>query len=160
MGQVKLPDHDLDVDSEVGFLAKNFDNAAARILCGGRPLRNFHVDNHAFEILPVGVYFGFVANDPVGGLFLCVGLLIGRLRDFHSRWDDDFLIHFFVDRLHVVVATPVVKDAHHRGVSASNGADDAALGPSVGADVGDFDEDAVAMHRGTSSVRRDENVPG
>ena len=65
MGQVKLADHDLDVDSEIVFFAENFDDAAPRILRGAGPVGDFHVDDYAFEILPVGVDCGFVAYDSV-----------------------------------------------------------------------------------------------
>src|ERR1017187_904087 len=43
MGQVKLADHDLDVDSEVVFFAEKFDHAAARFLRGAWPVGDFHV---------------------------------------------------------------------------------------------------------------------
>jgi hypothetical protein len=43
VGQVKLADHDLDVDSEVVFFAENFDDAAARLLRGARPVGDFYV---------------------------------------------------------------------------------------------------------------------
>src|SRR5664279_5093458 len=61
VGDMKLADHDLDVDSEVGFFTENFDDAAARLLCGAWPVGDFYVDDYAFEILPVGVHCGFVA---------------------------------------------------------------------------------------------------
>ena len=48
VGQVKLADHDLDVDSEVVFFAENFDDAAARLLRGAWPVGDFHVDYYAF----------------------------------------------------------------------------------------------------------------
>ena len=39
-------------------------------------------------------------------------------------------------------------------------ADDAAFGAAVGADGGDFDENAVAVHGGTDGVRRNEDIAG
>src|SRR5208337_4265432 len=69
MGQVKLADHDLDVDSEVVFFAENFDDASARILRGAGPVGDFHVDYYALEILPVGVDCGFVAYYTIDRLF-------------------------------------------------------------------------------------------
>ena len=162
--QVELADHDLDVDSEVGFFAENFDDAAARVLGRRRPVGNFNVDNDAFKILPIGVNFGFVADDAVGGFLLGfelgVGLRVGRLRDFHSRRDDDFLIYFFVDRLDVVVAASIVEDADYGGMSAGDGADDAAFAASVGTDVCHFDEDAVSVHGRAGGVGRNKDVSG
>ena len=65
VGQVKLADHDLDIDSKVVFFAENFDHAAARLLRGAGPVGDFHVDYCAFQILPVGVNFGFFAYDSI-----------------------------------------------------------------------------------------------
>jgi hypothetical protein len=72
MGQVKLANHDFDVDSEIIFLAENLDHAATRILRGTRPVGDLHIDDHAFQILPVGMHRGFLAYHPVAGFFpLC-----------------------------------------------------------------------------------------
>ena len=65
VGQVKLADHDLDVDSEVVLFAENLDYTAARALSGARPVGDFHVYGQAFQILPVGVDFGLIADDAV-----------------------------------------------------------------------------------------------
>ena len=70
MGQVKLADHDLDVDAEIVFFAEDFDDAAARLLRGGGPVGDFHVDYHAFEILPVGVDCSLFADDSIHRLLL------------------------------------------------------------------------------------------
>ena len=78
----------------------------------------------------------------------------------HSWWDYDFLGYFFVDGLDVVVAVPVVEDADYGRVRTRQGADDAAFGAAVGADGGDFDEDAVAVHGGPGGMRRNEDIAG
>ena len=56
------------------------------------------------------------------------------LRNFHPRRNDDFLRHFFVDGLYVVVAAIVVEDADHRRMRASDRAQDAAFGAAIGAE--------------------------
>src|SRR5208337_4233847 len=48
VGQVKLADHDLDVDSEIVFFAEDFYNAAARLLRRAGPVGDFHVNDYAF----------------------------------------------------------------------------------------------------------------
>ena len=48
VGQVKLADHDLYIDSEVVFFAEDFDDAAARLLRGAWPVGDFHVYDYAF----------------------------------------------------------------------------------------------------------------
>ena len=58
MRQVKFADHDFDIDSEIIFLAENFDYAAARILRGAGPVGDFYINDHAFQILPVCVARG------------------------------------------------------------------------------------------------------
>ena len=70
MRQMKFANHDLDIDAEIVFFAENFDHAAARILRRARPVGDFHVDDHAFEILPVGVTGGLFADHAVDGSFL------------------------------------------------------------------------------------------
>ena len=69
VGEVKLADHDFDVDSEVVFFAQNLDHAAARLLRGAWPVGDFYVDDYAFQILPVGVDRGFFADDAISGFF-------------------------------------------------------------------------------------------
>src|SRR5882762_11316086 len=122
VGQVKLADHDLDVDSEVAFFAEDFYNAATGLLRGAWPVGDFYVYYYAFQILRIGVDFGFVADHPVDRL------LVGARRPHDSRrgrrryilgrtlhpWgDDDFLRYFFVDGLDVVVAVSVMEDADY-----------------------------------------------
>src|ERR1019366_7699657 len=46
VGQVKLADHDLDIDAEVVFFAEDLDYAATRVLRGSWPVADFHVDYH------------------------------------------------------------------------------------------------------------------
>lgn len=53
-----------------------------------------------------------------------------------------------------------MKRSHHRRVCAVHGTNDAAFGAAVGADVGNFHQHAVAVHRGADKRRRDENVTG
>src|ERR1017187_3417255 len=58
VGQMKLADHDFDIDAEIVFLAQNFDDLAARVLSGAGPVGDFYVDDYAFEVLPVGMAGG------------------------------------------------------------------------------------------------------
>ena len=53
-----------------------------------------------------------------------------------------------------------MEDADNRGVSAVHCADDAAFGAAVGADVGDFHQDLVAVHGGADLVWGNEDVTG
>ena len=82
------------------------------------------------------------------------------MRVLHPRRNDDFLRHFFVDGLDVVMAVSVVEDADHGWMGAREGADDAAFGAAIGADGGDFDQYAVAVHGGSDGVRRNEDIAG
>ena len=78
VGQVKLANHDFDIDAEVVFIAENFDDAAARVLRGAGPVGDFHVDDFAIQILPVGVDGSFGADDAVLRLLIfqaCSSLL-------------------------------------------------------------------------------------
>ena len=59
---MKFADHDFDVDAEIVFFAEDFDYAAARILRGAWPVGDFYVDDYAFQILPVGVAGGLIAD--------------------------------------------------------------------------------------------------
>ena len=83
-----------------------------------------------------------------------------KVAGFHPWWDYDFLGYFFVDGLDVVVAVSVVEDADHGWMGARQRADDTAFGAAVGADGGDFDQDAVAVHGGSGGVRRNEDIAG
>ena len=49
--QVKLADHDFDVDAEIAFCAQDLDDAAAWILRGARPVGDLDVDHNTVEIL-------------------------------------------------------------------------------------------------------------
>ncbi len=170
MGQVKLADHDFDINAEIVFFAEDFDDAAARILRGAGPIGDFHVHHHAFEILPAGVDCGLAADDAIMGFLLllsgwfCRRNLYHRghsgLRILHSWRDYDFLGHFFVEGLDVVVAMSAVEDADDGRMRAREGADDAAFGAAIAADGGDFDEDTVAVHGGSDGVRRNEDIAG
>ena len=73
VGQVKLADHDLDVDSEVVFFAENFDHAAAGLLRGAWPVGDFYVYYYAFQILRGGVDCGFFAYYSIGRCFFFFG---------------------------------------------------------------------------------------
>ena len=84
VGQVKLADHDFDVDSEIAFLAEDFDDASAGLLRSAGPVGDFYVDDEAVEIvveilveiLTPGVDPGLVANYAVNGLgFLSRGFV-------------------------------------------------------------------------------------
>ena len=44
------------------------------------------------------------------------------------------------------------------GWARESGAKDAAFGTAIGTDGGDFDQNAVAVHRGADGVRRDEDI--
>ena len=70
MRQVEFADHDFDVDAEIVFAAEDFDDASAGTLGGGGPVGDFHVDDYAFQIVPVGAARGFVAEDAVYGFLL------------------------------------------------------------------------------------------
>ena len=52
----------------------------------------------------------------------------------------------------------VVEDADHGRVRARQRTDDAAFGAAVGADGANFNQYAVAVHRGSNGVRRNEDV--
>src|ERR1019366_2140811 len=169
VGQVKLADHDLDIDAEVVFFAECFDYAATRVLRGAWPVGDFHVDDYAFQIPRIGVNCGFVADDAVDSSLVGARrphdsrrgrrrYILGRV--LHSRRNDDFLGNFFVDGFDVVVAVSVVEDADHGGMGTREGAEDAAFGAAIGADGRDFDQDAVAVHGGSDGGRRNEDIAG
>ena len=53
-----------------------------------------------------------------------------------------------------------MEDADHGGMGTREGAEDAAFGAAIGADGGDFDQDAVAVHGGSDGGRRNEDIAG
>jgi hypothetical protein len=65
--QVELADHDFDVDAEVVFVAEDFDDAAAWVAGGRRPVGDFDFDDHALKIGPL-VTSGLGAEDAITGL--------------------------------------------------------------------------------------------
>jgi hypothetical protein len=82
------------------------------------------------------------------------------LRVLHPRRNCDFLGHFFVDGFDIVVPVSVVEDADYGWMRARKRADDASFGASIGAYRGDFDQYAVAMHRGCNGMRRNKDISG
>src|SRR6266404_444373 len=169
VGQVKLADHDLDVDSEVASFAEDFHDAATGLLRGAWPVGDFYVYYYAFEILRVGVDCGFFADHPVDRLLVGARRLHdsrrGRRRyvlgrALHPGRDHDFLGYFFVYGLDVVVAVSVVEDADEGRMGARQGANDSAFGAAIGAYGTDFDQDAVALHGGADGVRSNEDIAG
>ncbi len=84
--QVELADHDFDIDAEIVFVAEDFDDTAARIAGGGRPVSDFDFDDHAFEVSEV-VTGGFRAEDAISGLFAGRFLsLRSRLNEWWVEW--------------------------------------------------------------------------
>jgi len=59
-----------------------------------------------------------------------------------------------------VPLAPDMEFADHGGMGARQGADDTAFGAAIGADGGDFDQDAVAMHGRSNGGRRNEDIAG
>ena len=153
---------------------------------GAGPVGDFHVHYDAFEVLLAGVDGGFVADNAVLGFFPLwphfLLRLLGKvkvkvksnhrghrghrglrhrgLRVLHARRDYDFLGHFFVEGLDVVVAMSVVEDADHGGMRARERSDNASFGAAIAANGGDFDQDAVSVHGRPDGVRRDEDIAG
>src|ERR1700676_4348974 len=70
------------------------------------------------------------------------GIRFRRAWFLHSRWYQNFLGNFFVDCFDVVVAISVVEDADNGRMRARERSNNAAVGPSIVAHVGDFDDDA------------------
>ena len=46
-----LADHDFDIDSEIIFVAEDFDNAAAGILVSGGPVCNLDIDYSMMKVM-------------------------------------------------------------------------------------------------------------
>src|ERR1022692_2571619 len=138
--QMILADHDFYIDAEIRFFAEDFYDAAARILRGAWPVGDFYVYYYAFQILPVGVDFGFVAYDSVDGTsFLRLywlarrrlnhgghrghgGRAYGEFRNLHSGRDHYVLRYFFVDGFDVVLTGAVVEDAYDGRMGTREGA--------------------------------------
>ena len=66
--QMEFADDDFDVDAEVIFAAKDFQDASARGLPRRGPVGDFDVDDYAFEVGPVIVMGGFVAKNSIYGV--------------------------------------------------------------------------------------------
>jgi hypothetical protein len=63
--EVEFADDDFDVDAEVVLAAEDLRDTAARALRRTRPVGDFYVDHHAFEVDVVVVAGGLVAQDSV-----------------------------------------------------------------------------------------------
>jgi hypothetical protein len=61
--------------------------------------------------------------------------------------NDDLLRNFVVERDHVIIPGAVMKNSHDGSVRPIYRPQYPALGLSVVADFGDFDQDLVAVHR-------------
>src|SRR5262249_34682555 len=59
--QVELADHDFDVDAEIVLVAEDFDDFAARILRGRRPVGDFDINDYVFKIVGDGAMGDFFA---------------------------------------------------------------------------------------------------
>src|SRR5206468_1245744 len=148
------------------------DHASARHLRLRGPVGYLHVHYHAFEVLPVRLALGFIADHAVNGrtmllftfgrfsaqLDLAHAFRFLRRRYFHAVRDQDVGGQLLVDGRDVVVLRAVVEDANHRIVRAVQHFEDAAFRASVRADRAELDQHAVAMHRVTDRLRVDEDV--
>jgi hypothetical protein len=63
MGQVKFPDGDFYVNTEVVLAAEDLDHLAAGALGCARPVGDLDIDSYAFEVGPVRVARAFFAQD-------------------------------------------------------------------------------------------------
>jgi len=61
MGQMKFANDDFHIDTEIIFIAQDLNHSSPRILGGRRPVGDFDIHNHAFEIVPFGTTRGFLA---------------------------------------------------------------------------------------------------
>ena len=67
MWQVKLADHDFDIDAEIILVPEDFSHTPTGILRGCRPVRDLDINHNVFEISPVGTARGFFAEDAMLG---------------------------------------------------------------------------------------------
>src|SRR5437660_1204445 len=105
MGQMKLANHDLYIDTEVVFVTQNFDHPAKWILRRGRPVRDFYFDHHVFQIFWIN-RVRFLTQNPMWSSFdgqlgwMRSFVLFGTVvfRNFLTRRDMDFLRNLSVNR--------------------------------------------------------------
>src|SRR5579863_4861010 len=164
MRQVKFANDNLDVNTEIVFVAQDLNHSSARILRGRGPVGDFNIHDDAFEIVPFRAPSGLVAQNAVNGLPRTgfpwdTRRDASAIRNLHAWWDYDFLGNLLVDRRDIVPAIAVVKDSHDRAVCTDDGTNDATFSAAVGADRADLHQHAVAVHCRAYRGWRNENIP-
>ena len=138
-----------------------------RGFCDGRgPVGDLDIDDHAFQVVPVGAAGGFVAKHAVDGFFCSFIGSFGIARDgwrfgfrrFGSGGNHHVHGDLAIEGLHEVVAAAVVKNSDYGGMSTHDGANDAAFGAAILTDGNDVDQHAVPMHGVADGVGGDENI--
>ena len=166
MWQVVLADHDFNIHAEIVFVAQNLNYTSARVLGGGRPVRDLDVHHNVFQIVRPGppCFFTEHTMHALLSLFSLVFLsrrcavIAALFRKLESRRDNDLLRDFLINRRHIVVAIAIMEEANHGGMGAMKRAHDATLSASVGTNSGDLDQHAIAVHGRTNRRRRNENI--
>ena len=149
--QVVLADDDLDVDAEIVRVAEHLDNAAHGVLAPLGVLHQFHVDDHAVEVLGRGDF------DRLGADAVDLPQVAG---DLHALGNLDPVLNALVVRHDGRAAPRDAELADDGGMRALEDAQDFAVGAAVGLDARDAHHDAVAVHGLAGGIGGDEDIAG
>ncbi len=166
MRQMMLADHDLDVHTEIVFVAENLDHSPAWILRRRRPVGDFDIDHDIFQVVPGGASRRLLPQHSMRALlalqfFDCLRRLCflpSALGILHPLGYHDLLRDLLVDRSYEVVPASVVKLPYHGRMRPSDQAHDSSFGAAIGTNVANFHDDAIAMHRRSHRWGRNKNV--
>ena len=137
MGDMMLPDDNLDIHSEIIRMTQHFDDAADGVLASFGKFEDFRIHDHSVQIFRPGHLDGCDAD--------AIGMRRGP-RQLHALRNLDPLVDSIVVRDHKRSALAQPEFAHHCLMRAAKDLDDLSVGAALAVDASDVNYDPVAMH--------------